>query len=420
MKPGAAGGLPGILAAAADLPAAARAELARIDAELCAIWNLGQNVLLAWTEGAGALLVLAVRHHAIPEAVHVHAGDDGITGDAPRFIRELLAGPKHLQPGRFHAVCAAFGRKPEVVRLDLPIDSERLAGLVSEIVRCYGVSLVHDRAVVLLDAVQFSLHSPLDQMAMLNSLAYSVNSGYAQLLSKDIQIDFARTTTGDGFYIWNRATAPGANAELYKLMMMLLADNAVARTKARSAWVPRLRAAFHVGEHYEFHQVQGLNPTNFSYIVGRVTVDLARMLEHALPGQILLGDFATAPEAGGSRPGGAMEFVADTAATLDQLNGLEISGGRIEEIRCYLTGQRIDDRGHLVDRYHLVDKHGTTRTVFNAKINIKRDRGGPVYLGIRNEELRALPAWRAEPVEPLAATPGRSPPNRRAMTDAAP
>ena len=108
-----------------------------------------------------------------------------------------------------------------------------------------------------------------------------------------------------------------------------------------------------------------------------------------------------------------MDFVANTAATLDQLNGLEISGGRIEEIRCYLTGQRVDEGRFLVDRYHLLDKHGTTRTVFNAKINIKRDRGGPVYLGIRNEELRALPAWRAEPAEPVAATPRRSPSARQ-------
>ena len=54
-------------------------------------------------------------------------------------------------------------------------------------VRAYGVSLVRNRAVMLLDAVEFSLQSPLDQMAMLNSLAYSVNSAYGQLLSKDIR-----------------------------------------------------------------------------------------------------------------------------------------------------------------------------------------------------------------------------------------
>ena len=58
--------------------------------------------------------------------------------------------------------------------------------------RRYSVSLGRGRAVVLLDAVEFTLRSPLDQMAMLNSLAYSVNSAYGQLLQKDIKINIHR------------------------------------------------------------------------------------------------------------------------------------------------------------------------------------------------------------------------------------
>ncbi len=212
----------------------------------------------------------------------VHAGAGGARGDLTPFVNAVLSGPKYLDPDEFERICVAFNKMPEPVRADLSLEDERVVALVSDMVRCYGVSLVRDRAVMLLDAVEFSLQTPLDQMAMLNSLAYSVNSAYGQLLSKEIRIDFARSTTGDGFYIWNRATTVDANTELYKLMMMILADNAVAQSKARSFWVPRLRAAFHVGEHYEFHQVDGLNPTNVSYIVGQVTVDLFRMVERAL------------------------------------------------------------------------------------------------------------------------------------------
>jgi hypothetical protein len=357
-------------------------------------------VLLAWTHGAGLLMVLAIHHYTIPEAVH-SAGGNVAMGDAPNFIRTVLSGPKYMAPIEFHRVCAAFGRKPDMVRLDMAVGDTRTAEAISEMVRRYGVSLVHNRAVVLLDAAEFSLQSPLDQMSMLNSLAYSVNSAYSRLLTKDIRIDFARTTTGDGFYIWNRATTPGADAELYKLMMMLLADNAMARLKARGGtWVPRLRAAFHVGEHYEFHQVQGINPTSFSYIVGQVTVDLARMLEHALPGQILLGDFTAVDATPGARRArsGTLDFVADTAATLDQLNGLEVSGGRIQSISCYLTGRAEGQADYSVDEFHLVDKHGTVRTVFNAKINIHRDREGPIYLGIRTQDLAAADARKAQPL----------------------
>jgi hypothetical protein len=306
--------MPNVAGVAADPRLQMRDELASLDEELLALWNLGENVLLCWTHSGEGLLVLSVPHYAIPESVHV--GVDNAGGDAP-FIDDLLSGPRHLKPAEFHRICASFNCKPTRVGAGARIENANLDALISGMVSRYGVSLVRNRAVMLLDAVEFSLQSPLDQMGMLNSLAYSVNSAYGQLLSKNIRIDFARTTTGDGFYIWNRATTLDANTELYKLMMMLLADNAVAQRKARGSWVPRLRAAFHVGEHYEFHQVEGVNPTQFSYIVGQVTVDLARMMDHALPGQILLGDFVTPlrdSASGDPILHGTLDFVDNTAA----------------------------------------------------------------------------------------------------------
>jgi hypothetical protein len=381
------------------LQAETRAELIRLDEELCRIWNLGDNVLLGWTSVDGKLLILSVRHYTIAESVHAVGADGSVIRNATQFINGVLSGPKYLPPEEFRRISQAFDCRPEVVQVSLRTDSERVAAVISDIVRCYGVSLVRNRAVVLLDAVEFSLQPPFDQMAMLNSLSYSVNSAYAQLLSKDMKIDFARTTTGDGFYIWNRATTSEANTQLYRLMMMILADNAVAQRKARSPWVPKLRAAFHVGEHYEFQQVEGLNPTNFSYIVGQVTVDLARMIERALPGQILIGDFEF--QFGGNAIERSMrfdtlDFVENTAATLDQLNGLDISGGRVDNIRCYLTGRSLGNGQYLVSRYHIGDKHGATRAVYNAKINIQRDKAEPIFLGIPSGDLWAFNTTKVE------------------------
>ena len=50
----------------------------------------------------------------------------------------------------------------------------------------------------------------------------------------------------------------------------------------------------------------------------------------------------------------------------------------------------------MVNRYHIVDKHSTTRTVYNAKINIHRENAEPIFLGIRSEELQAFPAVSVE------------------------
>ena len=377
----------------------AREEIAKLDDALYTLWNLGDNVVIAWTFRGQELRFLSVRHYAIPEAIHADTPHrEGMT-DTVRIINGVLSGPKFLVPEMFDRVCRIFDARPEIINVNFRVEYDLDIELVSSLVRRYSVSLVRGRAVVLLDAVEFTLRSPLDQMAMLNSLAYSVNSAYGQLLQKDIRINFARTTTGDGFYIWNRATTPEANIELYKLMMMVLADNAVAQRKARSSWVPKLRAAFHIGEHYEFHQVEGLNPTTFSYIVGQVTIDLSRMIERALPGQILLGDFRIEMTDEKTRQKiryDTLDFVENTAATLDQLRGMNISGGSIENVRCYLTGQSLGAGRYLVHRYHIVDKHGTTRTLYNAKINIHRENAEPIFLGSQSEDLLAFSTARVE------------------------
>ena len=371
----------------------AREEISKLDDALYTLWNLGDNVIIAWTFQGQKLRFLSVRHYAIPEAIHADTPHrEGMT-DTAKFINSVLSGPKFLVPEMFERVCRVFDAEPEIINVNFRIEYDLDIELVSSLVRRYSVSLIRGRAVVLLDAVEFTLRSPLDQVAMLNSLAYSVNSAYGQLLQKEIKINFARTTTGDGFYIWNRATTPEANIELYKLMMMVLADNAVAQRKARSSWVPKLRAAFHIGEHYEFHQVEGLNPTTFSYIVGQVTIDLSRMIERALPGQILLGDFRIEMSDEKTRRKiryDTLDFVENTAATLDQLHGMNISGGSIDNIRCYLTGKSLGAGRYLVNRYHIVDKHRTTRVVYNAKINIHRENAEPIFLGIESEDLLAF------------------------------
>ena len=376
-----------------------REEIARLDDALYTLWNLGDNVIIGWTFKGQELRFLSVRHYAIPEAIHADTPHREGATDIVQFINGVLAGPKFLVPEMFGRVCRVFDASPEIINVNFRIEYDLDIELISTLVRRYSVSLVRGRAVVLLDAVEFTLRSPLDQVAMLNSLAYSVNSAYGQLLQKEIRINFARTTTGDGFYIWNRATTPEANIELYKLMMMVLADNAVAQRKARSSWVPKLRGAFHIGEHYEFHQVEGLNPTTFSYIVGQVTIDLSRMIERALPGQILLGDFrieTTEEKTLRKICYDTLDFVENTAATLDQLHGMNISGGSIDNIRCYLTGESLGGGRYKVNRYHIVDKHGTTRTVYNTKINIHRENAEPIFLGIQSEALQAFPTTRVE------------------------
>jgi hypothetical protein len=376
--------------------AGARAPLLRIalsalDSVLFDTWNLGENMVVAWTRENAQLRFLAVRHYNIIEAF---ARDDGMSHTRPSnssAINAILAGSKFVNFWDFERIRQLFGSAARVVeaRWDMHEDSSD-AALISSLVARYGVTLVREGAVLLLDIVGFSLRSPLEQVAMLNSLSYSVNSAYCQLLAKDIRVEFARTTTGDGYYMWNRNAGVESNIALYKLLILTLADNAVAHTKARSFPVPTLRAAFHIGEYYEFCHVEALNPTSYGYIVGQVTIDLARMLERALPGQILLGEFGAAVSRAGSANHSMLTtraFVDATEATLDELKDMAVSGDSVHKISCYLTGRPTSGGGFTVDPYPVHDKHGVTRQVYNAKINIHLNKLAPIYLGIQHKAL---------------------------------
>ncbi len=373
------------------LTAEDRQDLSNLDTVLFDAWNLGDNIILVWTQDGPDLRFLVVRHYTILEPFGDTSSDfDANTGR--ELINRILAGPKFIPPSNFNRICASLGGAARVVQTRVRQGSGLSHEIISSLITRYGVSLVRERAVLLLDIVDFSLRSPLEQVAMLNSLSYSVNSACRQLVSEGIQIDFARFSTGDGFYMWNRARDADASIALYKLMMLILADNAVAMRKAARFPVPRLRAAFHVGEHYEFFQVEALNPTAFSYIVGQVTIELSRIIEKALPGQILLGEFnisVTDAKTGRAISYNTSDFIERTAASLGQLKGMAVSQDHIEEIRCYLTGQSAAGGGFEIGRYSISDKHGMTRMVYNAKINMHLNKGEPIFLGIQEKDLRS-------------------------------
>jgi hypothetical protein len=367
-----------------------RKALAELDDVLFTFWALGHNIILVWTRAGDALRFMAVRHYSLVEAV---GGGKAVeaSSDSNAFMNGVLARAKLVEQSEFETIRKALGHAAQVLDVAFPVAGEATMALVSSLVTRYGVTLVRGRAVVLLDAVGFSLGSPLEQVAMLNSLGYSVNSAYNQLLSKGVDVNFARTTTGDGFYIWNRATDDAANIALYELMMLILADNAVAQRKRKGSPVPHLRAAFHVGEHYEFYQVEALNPTAFGYIVGHVTIELARIIAGAQPGQILLGDFRITDSDGGGESYDTPAFVERTARKLDELKGLAIADDTISGVSCYLTGSRAGDGGFSIQRYEVEDKHGASRFVYNAKVNIHCERAEPLFLGLQHKDVDPRP-----------------------------
>ncbi|MDH5344310.1 MAG: hypothetical protein OEW59_00990 [Gammaproteobacteria bacterium] len=374
-----------------------RSNLVHLERCLNAQWSLGQNSVLSWCPLDQGILVLIVPHYAIAEYTAAPASDPTMPQKvSARFITELISGDRQLTLTQMQKVARLLDVEPRYIQLRQPLSNNSVeTQIIEKMIRRYGINYVASRAVTLFDIVGFGLLAPFQQMTQLNSLAYSLNSAHAKMLELDVGINFARSSSGDGFYIWNRDNGIDANVNLYHFMHLVLADNAIAKSKAIAKSVPRLRACFHVGSCYEFHQAEGLNPTIHNFIVGDVTIELARMIEAAYPGQILVGDFMadlndqTQDEMDAQANLDAVRFLQRAQDNLAKLSGLELSGERVTAIKCYLTGEKLHNGDFSIRRLQIRDKHGLTRTAFNAKINIYRDNAPPILLGIEDRKLGA-------------------------------
>ena len=383
-----------------------RSNLIFLDRCLHEYWGLGQNVILNWCPDGDGIALLVIPHYDV--AAYAKQTPAVVDGDATKpkqdFFQSLLSGRRCLSPTQMSKVERLLGIEKTHFALREPLkNTPSQIEIIEQMIKRYSITYVPNRAVSLFDIVGFSLLSPFEQMMQLNSLSYSLNSAQSKLLTKRIGVDFSRTTTGDGFYIWNRSLTLEGNINLYHFMQLVLADNAIAHKKTEYNTVPRLRACFHMGSSYEFHQAEGLNPTLYNYIVGDVTVELARMIERALPGQILVGEFSAEMQIGTDGNGSfltldSVDFVDMATRTVEQLAGLELSGERVDAIRCYLTGTRLNNGEFTVRRIIINDKHGISRRVYNAKVNIYRHNAEPILLGIEDRVLdpNCMPAEGSE------------------------
>jgi hypothetical protein len=126
----------------------------------------------------------------------------------------------------------------------------------------------------------------------------------------------------------------------------------------------------------------------FSYIVGDVTIELARMLDGASPGQIVMGDFATSVPTS-SREGAYLidvdtpRFVERARKKLASLKDWSLSEDKILEVRCYLTGETGASGGETVKTFTITDKHGMTRKTYNVRINIHMSNSQAIILGMQ-------------------------------------
>lgn len=357
----------------------AREHVRDLDRKLNELWRLGRNLIVGWCPRDHGIDILVIPQWMLPEWTESQSG--------------LLSGSRVMQPEQLADLATSFRLKPVTIKLPFNPGLDGVSHkALDSIVRRYSVTKSDYRGAILFDIVGFSLYSPLEQVTLINSLAYSINVAHARAMSNNIRIELSRSTVGDGFYVWNRDSGISADINLFYLMMLIMADNALARLKGGPNVVPVLRTCFHIGSHYEFYQAEGLNPAVSGYIVGDLTIELARMIGKALSGQILIGNF-TRPNAENAERANAKigvptpVFLARAQEQLNQLHDLKLSQEQVTAIKVYLTGERVSRGVFNIKKYSVLDKHGLRRDVFNAKVNIYRGDAEALFLGLENKDL---------------------------------
>jgi EAL domain-containing protein (putative c-di-GMP-specific phosphodiesterase class I) len=363
-----------------------RGALARELAErLNPLWDLGRNSLVGWRAVDGGIEALLVPYQSIVD----------------RFAesRRLLQGKRHMGDGTFEQARQISGARPVPVPLPFRIDDEIPGAVptdvIEEVLRRYGITETQHRAVALFDIVGFTRYEPRLQVAQLNSLECSINAAQGILRSIGKAVDLARTTTGDGFYVWNRDKGPEPDLDTYLLTLLVLVDNGIARRSERGDLVPMLRTCFSVGPHYSYYQVDGLDPRGHDYIVGDVTIGLARMVDRCLPEQVLVGDFRRPVEqdVALSDP---LAFVGRAETAFSRFEDVHVHGTPIRGIKCYFTGER-HNGAFDATRFSIRDKHGFEHRAFNQKFNVYLKNGRseqPLFLGKQQADLAGFEAER--------------------------
>ena len=361
-------------------------EIRWIERGLRDVWQLGQNVIIAWAITDGGIDLLSVPYFDMPGLM-----ESSSVGESRRTPLSLPPDPGRVSPQTLEDIQRTINCGTQHIRFLSNSASQLELSLLELLLRRYMILYSQNRAVVLFDIDGFSRYPGLTQVTQLNSLNHALYKAHQKLTTRSVAVDFHRSTTGDGFYVWNREDSLAANVGLYHLMHVALADNAVGRTKDTNQSTPSLRTCFHLGGFYELFQPELLTPTPYSYIVGDVTIALERLVSQAMPGQILMGDFSLAikPEDPLDRPAiNPVEFVEWLQGSLSEMKGMVLAGEQIDSIECYLTGEAESDGTYNVKKYAVSDKHGEIHLAYNAKISVNRKNASPIWLGIQDKDVR--------------------------------
>jgi hypothetical protein len=341
------------------------------------LWRFGSNALVGWRPSRSGIEIIT-----LPKV--------RLFADHGRHLPVFSEGSL-MEGAALDDAARLLDVQPVELRLDRRIGTgpgEIPPALVERVFRLFTVRRVLHRAVLLLDIVGFSKAAPEAQAAQLTTLEFSLNLAEEMARAHGLAVQFARTTTGDGFYVWNERSGLRADIDFFcAVAIFQILFSALRRTATHAASVPVLRLVLSIGSHFLYHQPRKDGSDAGAFIVGDVTIQVARLIGTARPDQMLVGDFQR-PLGLGQNRANAETFLLAVSERLAGLKDLRVLGYRIDRIGFYLTGPRnASDGRHVPALISITDKHGFEHRCYNAKLNAFAEQGEPYYCGLQHGDL---------------------------------
>lgn len=340
------------------------------------LWRFGSNALVGWRPSPRGIEIIT-----LPKV--------RLFGDHARYLPVFSEGSL-MEGAALDDAARLLDVQPVELRLDRRIGhgaGDIPPALVERVFQLFTVTRSLHRAVLLIDIVGFSKASPEQQATQLTTLEFSLNLAEEMARAHGLAVTFSRTTTGDGFYVWNERQGLRADVDFFcavAIFQILFA--ALRRTATHAGAVPVLRLCLSIGSHFLYHQPRKDGSDGGAFIVGDVTIQVARLIGTALPDQILIGEFQR-PLGLGQRHCDTETFLTAVSERLAGLRELRVLGYRIDRISFYLTGPRDAEGRHRPVLIRITDKHGFEHRCYNAKLNAFAEQGEPYFCGLQHADL---------------------------------
>ena len=359
----------------------------KLDVSLRRISSLGANVIVGWRFLPAGIKVAYIPSYDLPSMA--------------KAFPNLLRFRRKVETDTEFAAMTARGCDEEIITILGAFDHGReTERMINDAIRHFSVTQSDCRAVALFDIVSFSIHSPFEQITQVSVLSHYIRLAARRCESLGMPIDLCMSTTGDGFYVWNANEGLDADVALFCTAMLALAYSTSARDLAETQSVPRLRCSLHFGSHYEYFQAASSSSNAGSFIIGDVTIDLARFLSKAKQDQLLIGAYTRElgdSEAELKKKYGITRietpaFMAYAQQQFAKFSGLPIPGGKIADVKAYLTGPQATGSLFSIKKYYVGDKHGIEHPCYNGKFNVMVSNGTGVYFGLQQRDLEDFDA----------------------------